>query len=123
MEDIIRNQINPGAKLSFGVSWTAEDFHLQDNDYFRKVLDDLPAAIYTTDHEGRINYFNNAAVVLWGRTPELGKSEWCGSWKLYWSDGTFLPHGECPMALARIRPGGARGKRVWRRMASTWSPP
>ena len=32
--------------------------------------------------------------------PELGKSEFSGSWKLYWSDGTPLPHDECPLALA-----------------------
>jgi PAS domain S-box-containing protein len=31
--------------------------------------------------------------------PELGKSEFCGSWKLYWPDGTPMPHDECPMAL------------------------
>ena len=70
------------------------------DDYFRKVLDDLPAAIYTTDAKGRITYFNDAAATLWGCRPQLGKSEWCGSWKLYWPDGTPLPHGECPMALA-----------------------
>ena len=35
-----------------------------------------------------------------GCRPELGKSEFCGSWKLYWPDGTPLPHDECPMALA-----------------------
>ena len=32
--------------------------------------------------------------------PELGKSEFCGSWKMYWPDGTPLPHDQCPMALA-----------------------
>ena len=37
---------------------------------------------------------------LWGHRPEIGKSEWCGSWKLFWPDGRVLPHGECPMALA-----------------------
>ena len=47
MADIIRNQINPDATPFFGVSWTAEDFQIQGNDYFREVLDDLPAAIYT----------------------------------------------------------------------------
>ena len=36
---------------------------------------------------------------MWGCRPEIGKSEFCGSWKLYWSDGTPLPHDECPMAL------------------------
>ncbi len=70
------------------------------SDYFRHVLDILPTAVYATDALGRIIYFNEAAAVLWGCRPELGKSEWCGSWKLYWPDGTFLPHSECPMAMA-----------------------
>ena len=71
-----------------------------DDGYYRKVLDDLPAAIYTTDASGHITYYNEAAVNLWGHRPEIGKSEWCGSWKLYWPDGRGLPHGECPMAVA-----------------------
>jgi PAS domain S-box-containing protein len=68
--------------------------------YYRKVLDGLPAAIYTTDASGRITYYNEAAAILWGHRPEIGKSEWCGSWKLFWPDGRALPHGECPMAMA-----------------------
>jgi PAS domain S-box-containing protein len=82
---------------------------LRGEDYFRKVLDELPAAIYTTDAKGRITYFNEAAAALWGCRPELGKSEWCGSWKLYWPDGTPLPHGECPMALALEEKRAVRG--------------
>ncbi|MDR3449033.1 MAG: PAS domain-containing protein, partial [Alphaproteobacteria bacterium] len=68
--------------------------------YYRAILDGLPAAIYTTDASGRITYYNDAAAKLWGHRPEIGKSEWCGSWKLFWPDGRILPHGECPMALA-----------------------
>jgi PAS domain S-box-containing protein len=64
------------------------------------LLAALPVAVYTTDAQGRITYFNEAAAELWGCRPELGKSEFCGSWKLYWPDGTPLPHDECPMALA-----------------------
>lgn len=60
----------------------------------------LPAAVYTTDAEGRITFYNEAAETLWGCRPELGKSEWCGSWRLYWPDGSPLPHHECPMAIA-----------------------
>jgi two-component system CheB/CheR fusion protein len=66
----------------------------------RAVLDALPAAIYTTDADGRITYYNDAAATLWGHRPVLGVSEWCGSWKLYRPDGTPLPHAECPMARA-----------------------
>jgi PAS domain S-box-containing protein len=69
-------------------------------DHFRTILDNLPAAIYVTDAHGRITYFNEAAADLWGHRPELGRSEWCGSWKLFWPDGRALPHGDCPMAIA-----------------------
>src|ERR1700741_1329384 len=70
------------------------------DDFFRNILDALPAAIYTTDAAGRITYFNEAAAALWGHRPQIGTSEWCGSWKLFWPDGRSLPHGECPMAIA-----------------------
>jgi PAS domain S-box-containing protein len=69
-------------------------------DSFRKILDELPAAIYVTDARGRITYFNEAAAELWGHRPTVGTSEWCGSWRLFWPDGRALPHGECPMAIA-----------------------
>jgi len=67
---------------------------------FRRLLDALPAAVYTTDAAGRITYYNEAAVVLWGHRPPLGTSEWCGSWKLFWADGMPMAHSECPMAIA-----------------------
>ena len=64
------------------------------------VIRALPAAIYTTDAAGRITFYNEAAAELWGCCPELGKSEFCGSWKLYWPDGRPMSHGQCPMAIA-----------------------
>jgi PAS domain S-box-containing protein len=67
---------------------------------FREMIDALPAAIYTTDAEGRLTHFNPAAVKLSGRIPELGTDQWCISWKLYYPDGTPMPHDECPMAVA-----------------------
>lgn len=70
------------------------------DNHFRELLEALPAAIYTTDAAGRITYYNEAAAVLWGDRPDIGKAEWCGSWKLFWPDGRPMPHGECPMALA-----------------------
>jgi PAS domain S-box-containing protein len=76
---------------------------------FRELLDALPAAIYTTDTAGRITYYNESAVVLWGHRPTLGTSEWCGSWKLFWPDGTPLPHDQCPMAVALKEDRAVRG--------------
>jgi PAS domain-containing protein len=36
---------------------------------FHELLEALPAAIYTTDANGKITYFNQAAVDLWGGAP------------------------------------------------------
>ena len=70
------------------------------DDFFRQLLDVLPAAVYVTDAAGCITYYNEAAASLWGWRPELGNTEWCGSWKLFWPDGRAMEHGECPMAIA-----------------------
>ena len=69
----------------------------------------LPAAIYLTDPDGRITFYNQAAVDMWGVRPQLGKSEWCGSWRLYWPDGRPRPHNECPMAVALRTRQAVRG--------------
>src|ERR1051325_5597482 len=71
-----------------------------DNRVFREMVEALPVALYTTDAEGRLTYFNPAAVELSGRVPELGSDKWCVTWKIFLPDGTPLPHNECPMALA-----------------------
>ena len=71
----------------------------QKNGFSQELLQALPVAVYTTDAEGRITFFNDAAADLWGCRPELGKSEYCGSHRLYWADGTLLPHDQCPMAM------------------------
>jgi PAS domain S-box-containing protein len=65
-----------------------------------ELLQALPVAVYATDAAGRITFYNEAAAALWGCRPELGESEWCGSWRLYWPDGRPMPHNECPMAVA-----------------------
>ena len=64
-----------------------------------ELLDALPVAVYMTDAEGNITYYNDTAAELWGHRPRLGSSQWCGSWKLYWPDGRPLPHDQCPMAV------------------------
>jgi PAS domain S-box-containing protein len=76
---------------------------------FREMMDALPAAIYTTDAEGRITYFNPACVEFSGRTPELGSDHWCVTWKLFYPDGAPMPHSECPMAIALKQGRTVRG--------------
>jgi PAS domain S-box-containing protein len=90
---------------------------------FREMIDALPAAIYTTDAEGRLTHFNPAAVEFSGHVPELGSDQWCVTWKLYHPDGAPMPHDQCPMAVAlkegRIISGAEAiaerpdGKRIW----------
>jgi PAS domain S-box-containing protein len=67
--------------------------------HYKELLQALPAAIYTTDLDGRITFYNEAAVEFAGRRPELGEM-WCVTWRLYHADGTPLPHDKCPMAVA-----------------------
>ena len=83
---------------------------LQDSERrLRDLLSAIPAAIYTTDEKGRITYYNEAAVEIAGRRPTLGSDEWCVTWKLYWPDGTPLPHDQCPMAMALKEQKPVRG--------------
>jgi PAS domain S-box-containing protein len=56
----------------------------------RELLAGLPAAVYTTDAEGRLEHYNDAAVELWGRAPQIGKEKWCGSQKLLTPEGEAI---------------------------------
>jgi len=76
---------------------------------FRDLIEALPAAIYTTDAEGRITFYNEAAAALAGRRPPLGQARWCVTWRLYRPDGTWLPHDQCPMAIALKQDRSVRG--------------
>ena len=66
---------------------------------FRELVEALPAAIYMTDADGRVTFFNRAAAQLCGRVPELGQDECCASWRLYSPDGTPLPHSGSSIAV------------------------
>jgi two-component system, LuxR family, sensor kinase FixL len=77
-------------KVEFGEKW------------FRSMFEKLPAGVYICDAEGRIKYFNQRAVEVWGRRPELDSDaeRFCGSFKLYFADGAPMSHDQCWMALA-----------------------
>ena len=79
------------------------------------LLEALGVAVYTTDAEGRLTSYNTAAVALWGWRPPLGDARWCGSWRLFRSDGTPMPHETCPMARA-LR--GALSPCTWTRVGT-----
>jgi len=68
---------------------------------YRTLFDLVPVAVYTIARDGVIQSFNRRAAELWGRVPRLGDTDerFCGSYRLYRPDGTFMPHAETPMAL------------------------
>jgi PAS domain S-box-containing protein len=79
-----------------------------DSPTYREFLESLGVAVYTTDADGRITFYNEAATRFWGRRPKIGE-EWCGSLRLFWPDGTPLPHDGCPMAIALRERRSVRG--------------
>jgi PAS domain-containing protein len=46
------------------------------------ALDELPVAIYVTDADGVITYYNPAGIAFAGRVPALGQDRWCVSYTL-----------------------------------------
>lgn len=66
------------------------------------VIDLLPIAVYACDATGRVRWFNQRAVALWGRSPRIGddSERFCGSYKLYSLDGKLIRREETPMAHA-----------------------
>ncbi len=68
-------------------------------EFSRPLLDAMACAVYTTDRNGIITYYNPAAAELWGNAPEVGVNLWCGSFQIRSLDGTLMAHENCPMAV------------------------
>ncbi len=84
----------------------AQEVINKSGEHFRYLVKELPAAVYSCDAQGRINFYNDAAIKIWGREPEIGKELWCGSFKMLKLDGSPLPLDSSPMAMA-IKEGRA----------------
>ena len=69
---------------------------------YRALFDLVPVAVYACDANGVIQEYNRRAAQLWGREPGRNGEEprFCGSYKIYYPDGRYMPHEECPMARA-----------------------
>src|SRR4030095_6677535 len=67
---------------------------------YRALFDFDPVAIYSCDASGVMQQFTPRAVELGGREPAPGDTNerFCGSFKLFRPDGSFMPHEQCPMA-------------------------
>jgi len=67
---------------------------------FHTLFELGPVGVYYCDASGVIQNFNRRAAELWGREPALGDTDerFCGSFKLFHPDGSFIPHDQSPMA-------------------------
>jgi PAS domain S-box-containing protein len=90
----------PDAPASPIANITAEAFECS------QLIEGLPTPIYLCDLEGRLTYYNDAAVSLWGYSPEIGKDFWFGQGKLFTPEGKPLMPEECPIAIC-LREGRA----------------
>ncbi|MEP7015831.1 MAG: PAS domain S-box protein, partial [Verrucomicrobiota bacterium] len=82
-----------------------------DEQRYRSLFDLVQVAVYACDTNGVIQEFNGHAVKLWGRKPRLNdpNERFCGSYRMFYPDGRFMPHTQCPMARVlrgeKLRPG------------------
>ncbi|WP_336488061.1 hypothetical protein [Methylobacterium nigriterrae] len=93
------------------------DFDAPDSDWNyepsrAELFRQIDAALYTTDAQGWLTYYNEAAAELWGRRPVIGRERWCGCWRIFRPDGTPLPHAECPMAVSMREGRAIRGEQA-----------
>ena len=74
---------------------TRDDSHT----HYRTLFTLAPIAIYSCDRSGVVLEYNQRAAELWGRSPKPGDTDerFCGSFKLYRPDGSYMPHAQCPM--------------------------
>jgi PAS domain-containing protein len=78
------------------------------------ILNTIPVAAYACNAAGQIIYFNALAESVWGRAPQLraANERYCGSHRLYLSDGTPISHRQCWMAQALMRGTSYHGREI-----------
>jgi PAS domain-containing protein len=76
-----------------------EHLRAKSEDRYRTLFDLAPVAVYSCETSGVIRDYNSRAAELWGRKPEVGDTDerFCGSFRMYRPDGSYMPHEQCPM--------------------------
>jgi PAS domain S-box-containing protein len=78
----------------------------------RQMIDAIGIAVYSTDADGLITHFNEAAAEMWGRRPEIGVDQWCGSWRIFTTEGDPVALADCPMGVALREQRSIRGVEI-----------
>lgn len=78
----------------------------------QELLAALPVPVYTTDGEGWVTGYNDAAAELWGLRPPLGTTRWCGSTRAFCADGRPIAPEDSPLARSLREERPIRGMEV-----------
>jgi len=78
----------------------AADRNEQEKASLYAFLKVFPQAVYVTDVEDRLVFFNEAARHLWRPEPRLGTADFSRSWRLFGPDGRSMSYAQSPIALA-----------------------
>lgn len=92
-----------------------EKAYFESEEKYKRLTQLMPVAVYSTNQDGLITFYNKKAAELWGREPLLNDSSellYCGSWKIYDADGNLIPHDQCPMAKALRKEIPYRGEEI-----------
>ncbi len=76
---------------------------LQESDSkYKGLVNSLPSGVYTCDKNGNITFYNEVAAQLWGYSPNINENiiKFCACYKVWSTDGTFIPPEKTPMAVA-----------------------
>jgi PAS domain S-box-containing protein len=90
----------------------AESLAAEKDRRYKDLIESVDVAVYTTDADGYISMYNQKAVELWGRVPEVGRDRWWGALKMRGQDGNELPPEESTMAIALREGRSVSGQQV-----------
>jgi two-component system, chemotaxis family, CheB/CheR fusion protein len=63
-----------------------------------QFIESIPLPVFGCDKDGKISYFNEEIVELWGRRPEIGKEYFCGALRRHTLGGAEIPAIDSPVA-------------------------
>lgn len=67
---------------------------------FDELVKGMPVPVFTCDKEGRLTFYNSAAVQLWSYEPLPGVETWHHAWQLFDRSGRLLQPEESPVMKA-----------------------
>ena len=101
MAEVLKERaLATGSQLADIIASRANAVCVAEDDFFHQLVEYSSCRDLCDGRCGKDYLLQRRGSRTLGVPPELGQSEWCGSWKLFWPDGRSMPHDQCPMAVA-----------------------